>query len=86
MAATEEMAAFERSVRPIASIVFPDKAGAVLAFRPDSELQARIEELASLSTEGSLTEAECAEYEGYVRANKFVAVLKRLARQSSRAT
>lgn len=41
----------------------------------------RIEELASQSTEGLLTDAERAEYEGYVRANKFVAILQRRARQ-----
>ena len=45
----------------------------------------RIEELAAKSTEGELSEAERSEYEGYVRANKFVAILKRLAREISRA-
>ena len=47
----------------------------------DPEFQRRIEQLAKKSTEGSLTEAEQAEYEGYVRANKFIALLQRLARQ-----
>ena len=45
------------------------------------KLQARIEELAQKSTEGELTEDERAEYVGYVRANKFVAILKRQAQQ-----
>lgn len=62
-------------------IVLPEKAEAVLNFRPDPELQARIEQLAGKSTEGQLTEAERAEYEGYVRANKFVAILRRHARE-----
>ena len=61
-------------------IVLPDKAEVVAEFRADSELQARIEELAGKSTEGELTEAERAEYLGYVRANKFVAILQRQAR------
>ena len=78
---TPEMAAFERGVRPVLQIVLPEKAEAVLNFRPDPELQARIEQLAGKSTEGQLTEAERAEYEGYVRANKFVAVLRRHARE-----
>ena len=43
------------------------------------KLQARIEELAQKSTE--LTEDDRAEYAGYVRANKFVAILKRQAQQ-----
>jgi hypothetical protein len=84
MATTAEMAAFDRGVRPVAEIVFPEKAQAVLGFRPAPELQARIEELAAKSTEGQLTEAERSEFEGYVRANKFVAILKRLAKEVSR--
>jgi len=62
-------------------IVPPEKAEEILEFQPDPELQARIEELATKSTEGQLTEAERAEYAGYVRANKFVAILQRQARQ-----
>ena len=76
-----ETTAFERGIRPVAEIVFPDKAQAILQFTPAPELQARIEELAEKSTEGLLSEAERAEYEGYVRANKFIAILQRLARQ-----
>ena len=62
-------------------IVLPEKAEAVLRFRAAPELQARIEELAGKSTEGELTDAERAEYAGYVRANKFIAILQRQARQ-----
>ena len=83
MTATAEMTAFDRGVRPVAELVFPDKAQLVLGFRPAPELQARIEELAAKSTEGELTEAEREEYAGYVQANKFIAVLKRLAREVS---
>ena len=42
----------------------------------DDALRARIEELASKNTEGELTESERAEYEGYVYANKLVALLQ----------
>lgn len=83
MANSADMTAFERGVRPVAEMVFPDKAQVVLGFRPAPDLQARIEELAGKSTEGRLTEAERAEYAGYVQANKFVAILKRLAREMS---
>lgn len=83
MQATPEIDAFERGVRPVLRIVLPGKAEAVLSFRAAPELQARIEELARRSTEGQLTEAERAEYAGYVRANKFVAILQRQARQLS---
>ena len=62
-------------------MVLPDKAEAVIAFRADPQIQARIEELARKSTEGQLTGDERAEYVGFVRANKFVAILKRQARR-----
>jgi len=62
-------------------LVLPEKAAAVIGFRADPELKARIEELARKSTEGELTEDERAEYAGYVRANKFVAILRRQAQQ-----
>ncbi len=75
-----EVEAFDRGVRPVLQIVLPDKVEAVLRFRPAPELQARIEELADKSTEGQLTAEERSEYEGYVRANKFVAILQRQAR------
>ena len=81
MQATAEIDAFERGVRPVLRIVLPEKAEAVLRFRAAPELQARIEELAGKSTEGELTDAERAEYAGYVRANKFIAILQRQARQ-----
>ena len=64
-------------------IVLPEKADAVIGFRADPELRARIEKLAQKSTEGELTDDERSEYAGYVRANKFVAILKRQAQQLS---
>jgi len=81
MATTSESLAFDRGVRPMLEIVLPGRADAVIAFQADPALQARIEELARKSTEGELTEDERAEYAGYVRANKFVAILKRQAQQ-----
>ena len=62
-------------------IILLEKADAVIGFRADPEVQARIEELARKSTEAQLTEDERAKYAGYVRANKFVAILKRQAQQ-----
>ena len=81
MQPTSETGAFERGVRPIMEIVSMDKAERIVEFRADPELQARIDELATKSTEGQLTDEERAEYAGYVRANKFVAILQRQARQ-----
>ena len=81
MMTTPETAAFDRGIRPLLQMVLLDKADAVLSFRPEPELQDRIEELAAKSTEGKLTAEERAEYGGYVRANKFIAILQRQARQ-----
>ncbi len=66
-------------------IVLPEKAEEVVEFRADRELQSRIEELARKSTEGELSEAERAEYAGYARANKFIAILQRQARELIRS-
>ena len=81
MATTSESLAFDRGIRPMLEIVLPGKADEVIGFQADPDLQARIEELARKSTEGELTEDERAEYAGYVRANTFVAILKRQAQQ-----
>ena len=79
MTTSPETAAFERGVRPLLQLVLQDKAETVLNFQPDPALQSRIEELATKSTEGELSVEERAEYEGYVRANKFIAILQRQA-------
>ena len=81
MATRPEATAFERGVGPLLRLVLLDKAEAVLGFRPDPALSDRIEVLAMKSTEGELTDEERAEYEGYVRANKFIAILQRQARR-----
>lgn len=71
--------AFHRGVHPFLRLLLPGKEDVVLAAEPDRALRDRIEVLAEKSTEGLLTEEECAEYEGYVRANKFIATLRREA-------
>lgn len=74
------MTAFDRGVQPVLKIVPREKAEEIIRFRPDRQLRARIEELAERSTEARLSEEERAEYAGYVRANKFIAILQRQAR------
>jgi hypothetical protein len=86
MATAPEATAFDRGVRPLLHALLLDRADAVLSFRPDPTLQGRIDELASKSTEGELTVEERAEYEGYVRANKFIAILRRQAQRILRVS
>jgi hypothetical protein len=74
-------AAFQRGVGPLLELLLPGREDAVLSVRTDQALRERIEELASKNTEGSLSTEERDEYAGYVRANKFVAVLRREAKK-----
>ena len=81
MAPAPETTSFDRAVGPVLQLLLPEKAGDVLNFHPEPALRERIEELASKSTEGGLTEDDRTEYEGYVRANKFIAILQKHARR-----
>ena len=66
---------------PILGFFNVEQARALVAYRGDQAIRARIEELARKSTEGELTEQERAEYEGYVQANKFIAILQAKAQK-----
>ncbi len=81
MPTAPEIAAFNQGIHAVIKIVLAENAQAVIGYHVDQKLQARIEELACKSTDNRLTTKEKAEYSGYVRANKFVAVLRRQARQ-----
>ena len=78
--------AFQRGVGPLLRLLLPGKEEAVLSIAPDKVLRERIEALAAKSTERSLTVEEREEYAGYVRTNKFVAVLRREARAMQAGT
>jgi hypothetical protein len=73
--------AFDRGIDPILQFFTPGQAQALVAYRGDETLRARIEELAEKCTEGRLTDEERAEYEGYVKASKFIATLQAKARK-----
>ena len=73
--------AFQRGVGPLLQLLLPGRADAVLSVQADQSLRERIEELAAKNTEGTLSQEEREEYAGYVRANKFVAVLRREAKK-----
>ena len=72
-------AAFQRGITPLLHLLLSGRESLVLDVQPEPQMIARIETLASKSTEGELTEDEREEYEGYIRANKFVAILRRQA-------
>jgi hypothetical protein len=81
MATTFDTTAFERGTDSILRFLTYEQARELVAYRGDEALRERIEDLARRNTEGELTEAERSEYEGYVRANKFIAVLQAKARK-----
>ncbi|HUG67310.1 MAG TPA: hypothetical protein VMM76_06145 [Pirellulaceae bacterium] len=82
MSSSIDKNAFDRGVDPALTIVFSsDKARSLVDYRADETLQCRIEELARKCNEGALTEDERSEYEGYVRANNFIAILQAKARK-----
>jgi hypothetical protein len=64
-------------VHPVLQNLLQGREDAVIAPQPDEALRARVEELFTKCTEGELTPEERSEYEAYVRADKFVAVLRR---------
>lgn len=81
MTVSVDMSAFDRGTDAILQFFTPAQAEALVAYRGDAAIQQRIEELAEKATEGELTDQERAEYEGYVKANKFIATLQAKARK-----
>ncbi len=81
MATLADLTAFDRGTDPILELFSVEQARALTAYRGDKSLHARIEELACKNTEGELTESERAEYEGYIQANKFIAILQAKAQK-----
>ena len=75
-----EGAAVARVLEPVMRGLPPEIARQFADLRATPELQARIDELAGLCNEGLLTEAERAEYAGYVEAIDLVAILQAEAR------
>ena len=81
MTPTIDATAFDRGTDPILQFFTVDQARGIVQYRGDAALQKRIEEFAAKANEGELTPDERAEYEGYVRANKFMAILQAKAQK-----
>lgn len=73
--------AFNRGIDPVVRFLTEDQAREIVCYRGTPELQQRIEELAERCNDGDLTPDDRAEYEAYVQANKFVAILQARARK-----
>jgi hypothetical protein len=81
MSVAFDIEAFDRGTDPILRLLTVEQAREIVRFKGEASLQRRIAELARKSNEGELTPAERAEYEGYIRANKFIAILQAKARK-----
>jgi hypothetical protein len=78
---TADRPALDRILDPLSRCLTPEVARHIVKLRADPVLQAQIDLLAEKSTAGTLTPAERAEYETYVAAIDFVAVLQSKARR-----
>ena len=69
-----------RLLAPVGRSLRPEVAQHLAALQVDQAAQARLEELADKCTEGQLSADERTEYETYVQALEFIAVLQAKAR------
>jgi hypothetical protein len=70
----------DRILEPVSASLNKEAAQKLLALKADRKTQARVTKLADKCTEGELTPDERREYEMYLMANHFVAILKARAR------
>ena len=69
-----------RLLEPVGRCLTPEVAKALMNLRADPAVQSRIDELADKCTEGALSAVEQSEYETYMHAIDFIAVLQAQAR------
>ena len=67
-------------LKPVTRCLSLDNARQILDHRPNRMVKARIQKLARKCNEGELTPEERAEYETYVFAGEFVALIRAKAR------
>jgi hypothetical protein len=75
-----EATVLDRLLDPVGGCLTPAVARRLVELRADPVAQARVEELARKSTAGTLSPRERAEYETYVSAGTFIAILQSKAR------
>jgi hypothetical protein len=69
-----------RILEPVSSSLNEEAAQKILALKADRKTRARVTKLADKCNEGELTPEERREYETYLLANHFIAILKAKAR------
>ena len=81
MMRTDRTAILDRVLEPITDCLTPDVAAKLVALRADTQIQARVDELAEKANEGTLSPEERGEYERYREAFHFVTILQAKARK-----
>lgn len=81
MSQTKDASILDRMLDPLSRCLDSESAKRVVEYQVDPIVQARIEVLAERANEGLLTEAERSEYEAYINADDFIAILKLKARR-----
>jgi hypothetical protein len=68
-------------LEPVGRLLTPEIAKELVDLRASPSVQARIDQLAAKSSEGTLTAGERAEYETYAAVGIFIAILQSKARK-----
>ena len=71
----------DRLLEPVTKCLTPAVAAQIAQLRADDATQQRVDELAEKAQEGTLSQDERAEYEAYISAGEFIAVLQAMARR-----
>lgn len=74
--AFDSQEAFHRGTAPVFALLTAEQKEKLAQLQGDPTLADRVEILAEKANEGELTDAEQAEYEGYIRANNLLAILQ----------
>jgi hypothetical protein len=77
---TPDTAVLDRLLDPLGRMLTPETARSLVNLRFDPTAQARIDKLARRCNEGRLSQKELREYETYVHAIDFIAILQAKAR------
>jgi hypothetical protein len=81
MSQTQEILTLNRLLDPVSRCLTAEVAQRLVDLRADPQLQKRIDTLADKCTADQLTPEEREEYETYIRASRFIAVLQAKARK-----
>jgi hypothetical protein len=72
---------FDRYLEPVTSVFTREMAEKIVNLPPDEQVAQRIAELGRKADDGTLTDAERAEYEDFVDAGDLIALFKAKARR-----